>query len=136
MNEVKTIMAHAESAIGKILNARVNLYLRIKPEEENDVEADEVFDAIELITSITKQMIKSPQRHRPISDARMIFCFIMKNHTKLSLYAIGRMLGDRDHSTVIHSVNKCRELFLDPLFFKKITLIYSHLNLQIPNEKA
>jgi len=53
--------------------------------------------------------IKSKKRSRNITLPRHIFCFLAKNNTHASLPDIGRFVGGRDHSTVIHSCRKIND---------------------------
>jgi chromosomal replication initiation ATPase DnaA len=135
MREVKFIIAEAEVEISKLLGSRVKLYLRMQADDEWDVVPEEVFEAVELITGISKAQVKSPKRDRKISDARTMFCYIVRRHSKLSLYSIGALVGDRDHSTVLHAISKCVELRTAPDFFTPLQRIYTHLNLSLPDEK-
>lgn len=53
-----------------------------------------------------------PSRRRPLVQARQIAMYVFRDLTDLSFPAIGREFGDRDHTTVIHAVNKIRTLIL------------------------
>ena len=135
MKEIKFIIAEAEAEITKLLGSRVKLYLRMQADDESEVVPEEVFEAVELITGVSKAQIKSPKRDRKISDARTMFCYVLRNHSKLSLYSIGALIGNRDHSTVIHAISKCIELRNANDFFAPLQRVYTHLNLLMPNEK-
>lgn len=52
-----------------------------------------------------KEMV-SPRRHRSIVRARQQAMWEIRKHTKLSLPQIGRMLGDLDHTTVLHGIRQ------------------------------
>ena len=71
-----------------------------------------IFEAVEKI-STTSPMgrasvrdIKSPRRHKTLVYWRQITFFLLKKHTPLSYPQIGRMVGNRDHSTVHYAVKK------------------------------
>lgn len=49
-------------------------------------------------------------RKRNVVDARHITYFILRKYTSLALTQIGDMIGVRDHTTVIHGVQKIRNL--------------------------
>ena len=55
---------------------------------------------------LTTDDIKSPNRSRPLVTARQISMYLCRELTDLSLPEIGRRFGGRDHSTVIHAINK------------------------------
>ena len=48
----------------------------------------------------------SPARSRGIVRARQIMMFALKSATKLSLAEIGRLIGDRDHATVLYGLGQ------------------------------
>jgi len=47
-----------------------------------------------------------PARKRPLVDARQITMYVMRELTELSYPSIGEQFGGRDHTTVIHAVQK------------------------------
>ncbi|MDO9364634.1 MAG: helix-turn-helix domain-containing protein [Sphingopyxis sp.] len=55
-------------------------------------------------TGISQREIKSDRRTRDVVRPRMIACWLMRRCTTLSLPVIGRKLGGRDHTTVLHAV--------------------------------
>ena len=54
----------------------------------------------------TRIEMTSQRRTKRLSDARLITCYILKELTGLSLPQIGRAMGGRDHTTIIHAVRK------------------------------
>lgn len=62
-----------------------------------------------LRTGITMADLKSPRRSRPVVRARMIFIALAKMLTTQSLPQIGRAVGNRDHSTVLHAIRTVAE---------------------------
>jgi len=50
--------------------------------------------------------IKGKRRQKHISDARQICMYLMREVTNTPFETIGDILGGRDHSTVMHGVNK------------------------------
>ena len=54
--------------------------------------------------------IRSARRDAASTRARMICCWLARRHTPLSLPAIGRRLGGRDHSTVRHAIRRIEEI--------------------------
>ena len=46
--------------------------------------------------------LQSKQRHKHIIPARFEACYRLRNEAGLSWSRIGKILGGRDHSTVIH----------------------------------
>jgi chromosomal replication initiator protein len=67
----------------------------------------------DLILTMTGEMfafpiedIRGKSRRRPLVTARQIGMYVMREMTDLSYPAIAREFGGRDHTTVIHAVEK------------------------------
>ena len=72
-----------------------------------------VDDIIELVCEFTNQdpkEIKGQSRKREIAEARQVICYLSRKYTPCSLGEIGVFLGDRDHTTVLHSCEKISDL--------------------------
>ncbi len=50
--------------------------------------------------------VSSPARNRGIVRSRQIMSLALKSATKLSLSEIGRLMGDRDHATILYGINQ------------------------------
>ena len=67
------------------------------------MQADIICEVTRL-TGITRDEMSSQSRRREIIIARHGAMWLIKNKTKLTLRQIGKLFGDRDHSTVIHAI--------------------------------
>ena len=56
------------------------------------------------------EQLKGKSRQRPLVTARQIGMYVMRDLTELSYPAIAREFGGRDHTTVIHAVDKINKL--------------------------
>lgn len=54
----------------------------------------------------TIEELVGPNRRRPLVTARQVSMYVFRELTDFSYPAIGREFGDRDHSTVMHAVEK------------------------------
>ena len=54
--------------------------------------------------------LHSAKRSRSVTRPRQIAMFLMKSMTTISLPAIGRHFGGRDHTTVMHAIATVEEL--------------------------
>ena len=64
---------------------------------------------------VTKADLISPRRTMPITYYRQIVCYLAGTLTCCSLPQIGRLLGDRDHTTVLHAKTKiANQRLLEP----------------------
>ena len=70
------------------------------------------------------EMMKAKKKTAPIAFARQVAMYLSRQHTNLSLKAIGDAFGGRDHSTVIHACDLItRKLESDIEFREKINAL-------------
>lgn len=76
--------------------------------------------------------ILSPRRAKNLVFARHLALYLAVKHTKLSLPVIGRLVGDRDHSTIIHARDSMtKKRASDP----KVDALLSSLEVEILKER-
>jgi chromosomal replication initiator protein len=73
---------------------------------ERRLTVDEIQKAVATHFSVTPQDICSKRRTQAVVRPRHVAMYLAKTMTTRSLPDIGRRFGGRDHSTVIHAVNK------------------------------
>ena len=61
------------------------------------------------IWGFKKREFKGKYRTRPLGIARQAAYYLCIVHTNLSYYQVGKIIGNRDHSTVFHGVKKTQE---------------------------
>ena len=59
------------------------------------------------------EALKGKSRQRPLVAARQIAMYVFRDMTELSYPAIARLFGGRDHTTVIHAVDKTQRMMLE-----------------------
>jgi chromosomal replication initiator protein len=80
-----------------------------------------VDDVMGLITSefaISARDLTGKSRTQAVSLPRQIAMFMLREHTEMSLEDIGRIFGNRDHTTVLYAVTKIRERTQTDRMFK------------------
>jgi chromosomal replication initiator protein len=80
------------------------------PKEPVEVSAELVLSVVADFLNIDLSELKGNSRRREISQARQIGMYLMRQHTSLSLPKIGEEFGGKDHSTVMYSCEKVRQL--------------------------
>lgn len=70
---------------------------------------DEIFAAVCTHYGIGKTEMMSQRRKGPTSGARHVVYYLARRLTLNSLQTIGRKLGDRDHTTILHGVRRIEE---------------------------
>lgn len=69
----------------------------------------EVINAVSKYFSVGKRTLLGTSRARPIAHPRQMLMYILRTHLSLPLQEVGRLVG-RDHTTVIHAVDKITHL--------------------------
>jgi chromosomal replication initiator protein len=56
------------------------------------------------------KQLTSKSRKTEVVYARQVCYYLLRKKTKLSVVAIGRMFGDRDHTTIVHAIGALQNL--------------------------
>jgi chromosomal replication initiator protein len=67
---------------------------------------NEVISAVSKFFSIGKRALLGESRARPVSLPRQILMYLLRTYLNLPLEEVGRLIGGRDHTTVMHAVEK------------------------------
>jgi len=70
----------------------------------------DVITAVSDYYQVGKRSLLGESRARPIARPRQILMYLLRTHLGISLEEVGRLVGDRDHTTVMHAVGKITEL--------------------------
>lgn len=70
----------------------------------------EVINAVSKYYSLGKRSLLGNSRVRPIARPRQILMYLLRMELGLPLEQVGEMVGGRDHTTVIHAVEKITHL--------------------------
>ncbi len=82
---------------------------------------EKILDYICSETGIGRAEIKGPRKFRDLAYPRQEFCYLARTLTKRSLPQIGRVIGGRDHTTVMSAVRRVKErMDRDPEYQRKI----------------
>lgn len=96
-----------------------------------DVQLETVIKTVAKHFSIAVHDIKSKKRHYEIALARQVAFYLMKKLTLCSLQIIGKFMGGRDHSTVIHALTKVEKMIKsDHHFSQKTKMIEQDIAMQ------
>jgi chromosomal replication initiator protein len=71
---------------------------------------DELLSEMAIILGQSVEALKGKSRQRPLVTSRQIAMYVFRDLTDLSYPAIARLFGGRDHTTVIHAVEKIQRL--------------------------
>jgi chromosomal replication initiator protein len=70
----------------------------------------EIIEAVSRYYSIGKRALLGESRARPVARPRQILMHILRTDLQIPLEEIGRIVGGRDHTTVMHAVEKITQL--------------------------
>jgi chromosomal replication initiator protein len=89
---------------------------------------EEMLTEIAGYVGFTVEALKGKSRQRPLVSARQIAMYVFRDMTELSYPAIARLFGGRDHTTVIHAVEKTQRLMReDKATFDQVTDIIGRI---------
>lgn len=98
----KTVSAELiQSLLGKT-DESAEIKIKSNPEE--------VINKVAKYYSLGKRQLLGDSRQRPIARPRQILMYILKTQVGLPLQEVGRLVGGRDHTTVMHAVEKITQL--------------------------
>lgn len=102
--------------------------------DDHPLTMDDIIDKVCHHFNVTPTAIHSKSRKREFVVARQVTMFLAAKHTKMPASRIGKLVGNRDHSTVIHSCTKVEQrLKLDADFRDELTSIENSLKLKTTN---
>jgi len=81
----------------------------ISPNQTRQITAELIMEIVAEHYNITVQDIISTKKDRSRVYPRQIVMYLCRNHTDKSLKEIGNLLGNRDHSTIMHGCKKIDE---------------------------
>lgn len=90
-----------ESLIGKGSSSNGNT-IKANPKD--------VIEAVSRYFSLGKRSLLGASRARPVALPRQILMYILRTELSLPLQEVGRVVGGRDHTTVMHAVDKITHL--------------------------
>jgi len=84
----------------------------------------EIQRRVEAYYGLAAGDMRSPRRHRRVARPRQIAMFLARRLAGRALPEIGRLFGDRDHTTVLHAVRAIEALRLsDPSVDRDVNLL-------------
>ena len=76
------------------------------PQTENEIPPQLILEETASYFSLSTSDLVSKSRSRPLTQARHIAMYLMRECTGLSLVKIGEIFGGRDHTTALHGIKK------------------------------
>jgi len=91
---------------------------------------EEILEVIAEECSIKVSDISSKTRKTEVVNGRFIFCGVMKEYFGYSLKKIGEFVGNRDHTTIIHSIREYKNRYQNEEHYRDmVNNIYNKIGL-------
>jgi chromosomal replication initiator protein len=96
--------------------------------EDNQVTPERIVTLAAATYGFSEADLLGPSRKQPLAQKRQIAMYLCRELTDLSLPKIGRAFGGRDHTTVIHAVERIKNLIQsDKVVFNEVTTLTAKL---------
>lgn len=99
--------------------------------DDEPLTIDDIMDKVCSHYNVTMSAVNSRSRKKDIVMARQVSMYMAQKYTKMPASRIGKLVGNRDHSTVIHSCAKIEDrLKVDKGFHAEIASIENSFKLK------
>ena len=99
--------------------------------DDKPLTIDDIVEKVCTHYNVTTAAVNSKSRKREYVVARQVTMYLAQKYTKMPASRIGKLVGNRDHSTVIHSCSKVEErLNIDHKFSDEIMSIENSFKLK------
>src|SRR5712692_477317 len=99
-------------AYSRLTNTRINLTVAtnalaaLAPAVTTPSDPQTIVQAVSSYFNVTVAALTGKSRAKPIAEARHVAMYLLREDADLALKQVGLILGHRDHSTIIHGVQK------------------------------
>lgn len=99
--------------------------------DDKPLTVDEIMEKVCRHYNVTVAQVNSRSRKKDFVTARQVSMYLVQKYTKMPASRIGRMVGNRDHSTVIHSCSQVElKLKTDKSFVQDLAAIEQGFNIK------
>ena len=99
--------------------------------DNHPLTVDEILEKVCRHYNVEQRQVSSKSRKRDLVQVRQVSMYLAQKYTKMPAGRIGQLIGNRDHSTVIHSCNAIEQrLKVDKIFSAEITSIENSFKLK------
>ena len=120
-----------------VYNSRIDIRLaervikRAVKVDDKPLTIDDIVETVCHHYNVTVTAVNSKSRKRDYVVARQVTMYLAQKYTKMPASRIGKLVGNRDHSTVIHSCSKVEErLKIDAGFSDELVSIENGLKVK------
>jgi chromosomal replication initiator protein len=106
---INAIAIHAEVSDGSLSLQKVKDLIRDNVNSQNTVRISDVVETVSNFYNIDADKVHDKTRKRKIVKPRQIIMYLLREDYNFAYPEIGEKIGDRDHTTVIHSYKKIKK---------------------------
>jgi len=118
------IVTQAQAADAEITEDLVTSVLSLNKEEKlNSFHPDEIIRNVCYFYKVKSTQLRSPKRDAFLVRPRQVAMYILKKELGLTFVEIGNLLGGRDHTTIMHGVDKVEGMLKKSLLSEDILRI-------------
>lgn len=117
-------------AYSVVYNCKIDMRLvervikRAVKTDDKPLTIDDILESVCKHFNVSSAAVAGRSRRREYVTARQVSMYIAQKHTKMPASRIGKLIGGRDHSTVIHSCTQVEQrMQTDSLFHDEISSI-------------
>lgn len=101
----------------------------LKRSTEHIPTPETILDYISRYYGLEESLIRGQQRVREAVQARQIAMYLIRSMTNASVVDIGKVFDNRDHSTVLYSIQRVEErMKKDPAYAEKVKELKTNIN--------
>lgn len=75
----------------------------------NEGRIERIVNVAADVCGVSPTLVRSPRKSADVVMVRFLACLAARNHTNASFPEIGRAIGDRDHTTILHACEQAEE---------------------------
>ena len=99
--------------------------------DNHPLTVDDILEKVCRHYNVDLHQVSSRSRKREIVQVRQVSMYLAQKYTKMPAGRIGQLIGNRDHSTVIHSCNTIEQrLKIDAAFSAELSSIENSFKLK------
>lgn len=111
---VVATLAQIKLSSGSIDFARVESLVKVNNQvHKNSLTVGQISLAVCKHFKIEEVRVRGYSRKAKVALARQVLMYLLRHELRLSLASIGEFVGGRDHSTVIHSIEKIEKIIVN-----------------------
>ena len=104
LNKIKALKINNEELTIDVVKNAISEYTTVS--ESKRISMNDIINVVCEYYNVTIEDINSKKRSQDIVHPRQVATWLCRNMTENSQEQVGKAVGDRDHATVINSINK------------------------------